>query len=83
MAASRSVSTTINATSGNLLVVLLSAQSDGAMPTVTDSAGNTWHTAVTPYAGGSSTTTSPSPYAYNITGAANDVVTATCGSSYL
>ena len=77
-----SVSTTINATSGNLLVVLLSAQSNGAMPTVTDSAGNTWHTAVTPYGGGSNNYLAVA-YAYNITGAANDVVTATYGSTYL
>jgi hypothetical protein len=76
-----SVSTTINAISGNLLVVLLSAQSNGVMPMVSDSAGNTWHTAVSPY-GGSSTNYLALAYAYNISGASSDVVTATYGSAY-
>ena len=65
-------------TTGNLLVATVSRQHGNAI-TMSDTAGNTWYQAGTDFLEAGNTNTMSIFYAYNITGHASNVVTATLG----
>ena len=70
----------MNVTAGNLLVVFTSNQHGSTPPTLSDTAVNTWHQASTTFARELNVNNLSIFYAYNVTGNASDVVTATLPS---
>lgn len=66
-------------TAGNLLVALLSNQSDDFPPALSDTAGNTWHSAVSPYndSGGPNSNWFSMQYAWNCLGNPSNIVRST------